>query len=146
PTIKLQVACSPNDIYDIEALLDLGATATYVSPSFVNDHNIPTRKLPFPTYAYNADDTLNSVAITHQAKLTCLIKGHVSTEWFFITDIGSKSMIIGMTWLRTHNPEIDWRTGQISFTRCPAPCIGQGSLKDTLDAMIDTASEATNYC
>ena len=111
PTIKLQVAISPDDIYDIEALLDSGATATYISPAFVEDHNLPTRKLPYPTYAYNADDTLNSTAITRQAKLTCKYQGHVSTEWFFVTDIGSKTMIIGMTWLRTHNPEINWRTG-----------------------------------
>ena len=145
PTIKLQVAHSPNDIYDIEALLDSGATATYVSPSFVEDHEIPTQKLNHPTYAYNADDTLNATAITHRAKLTCWIDGHVSTEWFFVTNIGSKDMIIGMTWLRSHNPEIDWRTGKITFDHCPPKCRGRGSLKETLDAMIDDASEITNY-
>ena len=30
PTIKLQVAHSPSHIYNIEALLDSGATATYI--------------------------------------------------------------------------------------------------------------------
>src|SRR3984885_14359240 len=139
PTIKLQVAYDPIHVYDIEALLDSGATATYISPSFIEDHRIPTRKLPYATYAYNADDTLNATAITHQAKLTCSYRGHVSTEWFFVTDIGSKTMIIGMTWLRSHNPEINWYTGEMKFSRCPASCIGQRSLKDVLDTMIDAA-------
>ena len=144
PTIKLQVAHSPFHVYDIEALLDSGATATYISSAFVDDHRIPTRKLPHPIYAYNADDTLNATAITRQAKLVCRFRGHVSVEWFFVTDIGSKTMIIGMTWLRSHNPDIDWRTGDVSFTRCPIACLGKRSLKGTLDSMIDNASMATN--
>ena len=28
-------------------------------------------------------------------------------------------MILGMPWLAHHNPEIDWRTGEIKITRCP---------------------------
>ena len=116
PTINLRIAHSLSHIYDVEALLDSGATATYISSSFVADHQIPTQQLPQPIYAYNADDSLNSTAITHRAKLTCRFKEHVSTEWFFVTDIGSKTMIIGMTWLRSHNPEIDWRTGKVVFS------------------------------
>jgi len=145
PTIKLQVAHSHHDLYDIEALLDSGATATYISPSFIDDHQIPTRKLPLPLYAYNADDTLNATAITHQAKLVCHFQGHVSTEWFYVTDIGSKTMIIGMTWLRSHNPNIDWRAGTVTFERCPSTCYGKRSIKDVLDAMVDNASTITEY-
>lgn len=54
-------------------------------------------------------------------------------------------MIIGMTWLRSHNPEIDWRTGEVKFTRCPASCKGNTSLADTLHALLDDASQITNY-
>jgi hypothetical protein len=54
-------------------------------------------------------------------------------------------MIIGMTWLRSHNPEIDWRNGEITFSRCPPACKGQKSLGDTFDAMMDDASVNTNY-
>ena len=99
PTIKVKIITSSNDIYELEALLDSGAYATYISPSFVEDHHIPKAKLPHPIYAYNANDTLNSTAITHRVKLGCAFKGHVSSEWFFVTNIGSKDMIIGMTWL-----------------------------------------------
>lgn len=143
PNVKLQIAHSPHDIYDIEALLDSGATATYISRTFVQDHGFPTRKIPYPIYAYNADDTLNATAITHQCKLTCNLKGHISTEWFYITDIGSKTLIIGMTWLRSHNPVINWRSGEISFTRCPAYCRAQGSSRDLLRYMLDDASVHT---
>jgi len=143
PMIKLQIAHSPSHIYDIEALLDSGATATYISSAFVEDHQIPTRKLPYPIYAYNADDSINATAITKQAKFLCHFKGHVSAEWFMVTDIGSKTMILGMTWLRTHNPEIDWRSGQMTFERCPLQCLGHRSVKDALRLLVDQASQVT---
>jgi len=27
-----------------------------------------------------------------------------------------------MLWLACHNPEIDWRTGEVKMTRCPEEC------------------------
>jgi len=36
---------------------------------------------------------------------------------------GQKWMVIlGMPWLAHHNPEIDWRTGEVKMTRCPKEC------------------------
>src|SRR6201999_3147011 len=28
----------------------------------------------------------------------------------------------GHTWLYCHNPEINWQTGEVAFTRCPHKC------------------------
>ena len=122
------------------------ASTTYISPSFIKDHQIPKVKLPHPIYAYNADDTLNSTAITHRVKLGCAFKGHISSEWFFVTNIGSKDMIIGMTWLCSHNPEINWHTGEILFSCCPPVCKGQGSIRSTFNTMVDDSSSTdTQY-
>ena len=36
---------------------------------------------------------------------------------------GQKWMVIlGMPWLACHNPEIDWRTGEVKMMRCPEEC------------------------
>ena len=36
---------------------------------------------------------------------------------------GQKWMVIlGILWLACHNPEIDWRTGDVKMTRCPEEC------------------------
>ena len=36
---------------------------------------------------------------------------------------GQKWMVIlEMPWLVYHNPEIDWRTGEVKMTRCPEEC------------------------
>jgi len=32
------------------------------------------------------------------------------------------SVILGMPWLARHNPEIDWKTGEVKMMRCPEEC------------------------
>ena len=32
------------------------------------------------------------------------------------------SVILGMSWLARHNPEIDWRIGEVKMTRCLEKC------------------------
>ena len=31
-------------------------------------------------------------------------------------------MLIGHSWLHKHNPEVDWKTGQITLSCCPPSC------------------------
>ena len=101
-------------------------------------------KLPSPIYATNVDGTFNSDSITHRAKLVSSYLGHTSTEWYYVANIGAKDMVIGMTWLRSHNPQIDWRTGRISFTRCPLTCLRHDA-QDKIHKLFDTSSTSTQY-
>ena len=32
------------------------------------------------------------------------------------------SVILGIPWLAPHNPEIDWKTGEVKMTRCLEEC------------------------
>ncbi|TFK57261.1 hypothetical protein OE88DRAFT_1620397, partial [Heliocybe sulcata] len=41
------------------------------------------------------------------------------------TDIGRKDIIIGLSYLREHNPVPNWQTEDLEFTRCPAVCAPQ---------------------
>ena len=49
-------------------------------------------------------------------------KGHREKVTFEICDLGKVNLIIGYTWLKKHNLEIDWSTGEIEFTWCPSEC------------------------
>ena len=47
-------------------------------------------------------------------------------------------MILGYTWLKHHNPDIDWETGQVRMTHCPWTCRvlqGKSSLEQSIDAL-----------
>ena len=47
---------------------------------------------------------------------------HTTKEVFTVTDIGPEDVMIGIDWLRYHNPEIDWFEGELRLSRCPEGC------------------------
>ena len=127
---------------DLKALLDSGATGLFLSTSFVRMNNLNTRKLPRAIPVYNVDGTLNQGgSITEEVDLIMMYQGHTEKATFAVCDLGDKDAIIGHTWLFSHNPEIDWQSGQVKFTRCPPKCrvevnrrkgsMQQSSLKNT---------------
>jgi len=49
-------------------------------------------------------------------------KGHIERMRIDVCDLGKTEIILGMPWLATHNPEINWKTGEVKMTRCPLLC------------------------
>jgi len=39
-----------------------------------------------------------------------------------VCNLGRTEVILDMPWLATHNPEINWETGEVNMTRCPPLC------------------------
>ena len=137
PNIKLEITSISGRTFNIEALLDSGATSTYISRSFVENHLLPSRKTSFPLYIRNSDGSLHKDTVTRESRFTSRIQGHKSTEWFYVTELGDKDMVIGMTWLRSHNPLIDWRTGKIEFDRCTGKCGGKDTAAHNLHSVFE---------
>jgi hypothetical protein len=72
---------------------------------------------------YNVDGTPNEGgAIREIADVILRYNGHAERTQFAITQLGKQSMILGFTWLREHNPEINWQTKEVCMSRCPACC------------------------
>lgn len=108
---------------DISALLDSGATGLFIDTTFVKENNINTRKLPTAIPVYNVDGTLNQGgSIQEEVEVLLYFKDHTEKAIFGVCDLGDKTAIIGHTWLFRHNPEIDWQTGEVVFSRCPPQC------------------------
>ena len=107
----------------IDALLDCGASTIFLNRAFVERHQVTTTPLPKPVPLRNADDTANAIGmVTHEAELTLTIGDHSERIRAAIADIGRDDLIIGIDWLRHHNPSIDWQLGNLEFTRCPSDC------------------------
>jgi len=53
----------------------------------------------------------------------CMTIGeHVETLTFAITNTGSSNIILGFSWLKFHNPLVNWRTAMLCFNDCPTAC------------------------
>ena len=105
------------------ALLDCGATGMFIDTKFAQRHNLNTTKLQRSIPVYNVDGTLNQGgSIQEEIVLSMKVMNHTEKAIFYVCDLGDKDVILGHTWLHHHNPEINWKTGEIGFTRCPKDC------------------------
>ncbi|GLB40103.1 putative transposition, RNA-mediated [Lyophyllum shimeji] len=111
------------EILGLKALLDSGASGLFLHIRFVCEHGLTTRTLSRPIPVNNIDGTANAAgAITEVVDLVLWYNGHLERVVFAVTDLGEQDMILGYTWLKEHNPEIDWAAGTVSMSRCPARC------------------------
>ena len=54
-----------------------------------------------------------------------------------VMTIASSNIFLGYDWLAKHNPEIDWKKGEIEFTRCPTRCLDLGPDAEEVRGMTD---------
>jgi len=104
----------------VEALLDSGATGLVMSSEFAKKQGFKLKKLERPMQVRNVDGSFNKEGpIENTVEVNIYYQGH--REKTEIDVIGGQkwSVILGMLWLACHNPEIDWRTGEVKIMRCP---------------------------
>ena len=71
----------------------------------------------------NVDSSFNKEEhIEHTVEINIYYQEH--RERMEIDVIGGQkwSVIFGILWLACHNPEIDWRIGEVKMMRCPEEC------------------------
>ena len=117
----------------VEALLDSGVTGLVMSSEFTKKQGFKLKKLERPMQVKNVDRSFNRKGpIENTVEVNIYYKGY--TERIEINVIrGQKwSVILEMPWLAHHNPEIDWKTGEVKMTRCPEEC-GKQWITETLE-------------
>jgi hypothetical protein len=109
--------------YGIRALVDSGATSLFIDREYVKSNQIPTRKLSQVVPVYNVDRSPNQDgAISEVADLLLRYNGHSERALFCVTGLGKQNLILRHTWLKDHNPEVDWRTGKVEMSQCSPRC------------------------
>jgi len=107
----------------VEVLLDSGIMGLVMSLEFARKQGFKLKRLDRPMYIRNMDSLLNKKeSIKHIVEVNIYYQGH--RERTEIDVIGGQKwmVILGMLWLARHNPEIDWRTGEVKMTRYLEEC------------------------
>ncbi|QRW23230.1 Retrotransposable element Tf2 protein [Rhizoctonia solani] len=100
----------------LKTLIDSGATLNFISPLIVEKYKIPKTQLKNPQVVRMLDGTISQTGrIWHQVHLTVLANGHPHSIPFLVCPIGNTPAILGMTWLTTEAPLIDWQQGLVTF-------------------------------
>jgi hypothetical protein len=109
--------------YIAKALIDSGCEGSCINRTFVEINRIPTIKLPRPIPIYNADGQPNSDGPISELAILFLTCGtYTERIELGVTHLGREKILLGHDWLRLHNPNIDWQTGMVKFSRCPSLC------------------------
>ena len=107
----------------VEALLDSGPTGLVISSEFIRKQEFKLKKMERPIYVRNVDRTFNKEGlIENMVEVNIYYQGH--RERSEIDMIGEQkwNVILEILWLAHHNPEIDWRIGEVKMMRCPEKC------------------------
>ena len=71
----------------------------------------------------NVNGTRNQAGdITHFVSIIIKIGKHAEKLWCAVTCLGKTPLILGHTWLRKHNLDIDQSSGKITLNKCPQEC------------------------
>lgn len=108
----------------VQALVDCGATGSFIDRDFVRNNNLNTRKLSRPIPVFNVDGSANEAGqISEVVDILLRYQNHSERSLLAVTGLGRQKLLLGYTWLKEHNPEINWQTGEVSMSRCPQKCV-----------------------
>ena len=107
----------------VETSLDSGAIEQVMSLEFVRKQRFKLKKMEKPIYMRNVDISFNKKSpIKHMVEVNIYYQRHRERTEIYVIRGQKWKVILGMLWLAHHNPEIDWKTGEVKITRCPEKC------------------------
>ena len=101
-------------------MVDCGATALFISERFVKTNKVRTHPLICKIPLYNIDGSRNKAgSIAYFVHLRLRI-GEVE-EWreFLVMGLGPEDVVLGLSWLRSTNPAIDWAEDTMKVENAP---------------------------
>ena len=107
----------------VEVLLDSGATELVMSLEFSKKQGFKLKKLKRLMNVRNMDGSLNKEGpMVNIMEVNIYYQRHRKRTEIDVIGGQKWTVILGMSWLARHNPEIDWRTGEVKITRFPEEC------------------------
>ncbi|XP_004699169.1 retrotransposon-like protein 1 [Echinops telfairi] len=132
--VLLLVRVNPYNSVAVQALVDSGASSNFMDEQFAQEHYVELYEKQFPQEIQTSDGSLvgNEPVWLYTEPLVCIHQSHQEYIEFDIVPSPNFSVILGISWLRKHAPEVDWAKGRCSFHspyclqncfRPPPPCI-----------------------
>jgi len=119
-----------SELHSIKALLDCGATGSFIDRDFVYSKGMNTRTLLRNISVFNVDGSPNEAGqITEVVDVVLCYKTHSERMLLAVSGLGKQSLILGYDWLKDHNPKIDWEKEEVEMTHCPLCCEGGRALQ-----------------
>jgi hypothetical protein len=93
-------------------MLDSGSTGNFISEKFVKQNKLQVRKLEIVKHVKLADGNGNHRVSEYVSERISIGSYSESVE-LQVMPLSVSNVILGMPWLKQHNPEIDWSSGTV---------------------------------
>ena len=107
-------------------MLDSGASGyAFIDSTFAQTDSLSLTKLQYPRRLDVVDGrAVSSGSITHLATIKLGITSHHESASCFVTKLGHYPIILGIAWLRLHQPTINWGLNTLTFdsNHCRQSC------------------------
>jgi hypothetical protein len=114
--LKVIIWGSNNKGHITMAIVDCGAMENFIDKEYVEWNGIPLKEKKVPRRVLAVDRReVASGPVTHDAMVELTINNHHETIRLHCITIGNSPIIVGLPWLKRHNPNIDWREGRVIF-------------------------------
>ena len=128
---------SETSTVNTQALIDSGAKGKFIDQNSAQTLGIKQTALKEPIKVLNVDGTRNKWGIiTHYTELDLLIENRIKRQQLYITGLGKQKIILGFTWLKEMNLDINWQTGKIKWR----PMLGN---EDCADLPVNTPEQGS---
>jgi len=102
----------------INTMIDSGAPEDFIDREVCNKHGNKMIKAKNPREIYLADGKPSAIGpVTDMTKVPMDISSHRELATLQVTNIQNHEVILGMPWLREHDPTIDWNDKRITLNR-----------------------------
>jgi len=119
-----------SELHSVKALLDSGATRSFINRDFVCSKGMNTRTLSRNILVFNVNGSSNEAGqISKVVDVVLWYKTHSERMLLAVSGLGKQSLILGYDWLKDHNPKIDWEKEEVEMTHCLLQCEGGRTLR-----------------
>jgi hypothetical protein len=96
-------------------MVDLGAIGNYINPGFMKKLGLlgKVKAVPELIAGLNGENLGALLIITKSGTVPMVVLGHIKRLNFDIIPTGQYDVVLGIPWLKNHNPAIDWKTGSL---------------------------------
>ena len=107
----------------LRAMIDSGATGNFMTEKVANEKGLQLRlkSEPYPLLVVDGEPiSTNQGMVTHETVPLemVMLRGHKETIQFDIVHMDNHACILGVPWLKKHNPQIDWWEEKIVMSHC----------------------------
>ena len=133
--IKVRIIGTDRNEHHTTALVDSGASENFIDKAYAEASRIPMQQKATPRRVLTVDGSgVSGGPVTHDAQVHLKINHHEEDVRLHCITIGNAPVILGLPWLKLHDPVIRWKNHTVKFhlDHCAEKCLASSPRASTV--------------